>query len=187
MPTLVRVHEDGTEEEVPTQHPTMSDTTDNSPITPYQLSVPGSQDSTGTNEDNVPLAALVRHSNTTPTGGPSPQSDSGISPRTARDTLQVASAARSTASGDAAAIRCYNEYAVTEEKSLFQNITEEDVEGDNLTEVLASFGYWLANTPIPSPCWKSQVVVSIVCLANMMTTYEAMTLTTTSTSFPSTD
>ena len=75
-------------------------------MTPYQLSVPGTQDSTGTNDDlETPLAALDRHQNFTPTGGPSPQSDSGTAPRNARNQLRVASTAQSTSSGDAAAIK----------------------------------------------------------------------------------
>ena len=90
MPTLFTVNEDRTQEEVPTQLPTMSDTTGNSPMTPYQLSVPGTQDSTGTNDDlETPLAALDRHQNFTPTGGPSPLSNSGTAPRNARNQLRV--------------------------------------------------------------------------------------------------
>ena len=54
-----------------------------------------------------------------------------VANRMARDQLRAASTATSTSSGDKAAIKIYDDYALADEKNLFQDLTEENVDDKN--------------------------------------------------------
>jgi regulator of replication initiation timing len=72
--------------------------------------------------------------------------------------LATAATAGSTHVGDNSAIQLYNEYAEAMGLSKLADITDVQVEGDNITDMIADFGIWLASTNIKNKSVKKKVV-----------------------------